>query len=272
MPSADWCLLVTIGRNLARTTMPSYAKKSRLVHAKALFEFGLRLVLHAEESQDLAPLGRAVVFRDGFLIAFLAARPLRKRNVKGMRLGITLIKNDDRYWLRFGADATKTGRPIDCHCPDALTPTFDRYMCHHRQVLLGSRGRPMSSTDAVWISASGRPMNDMAIYRATTTRTLAEFGKAVNPHLFRDCVATTIAVDDPTSIQIAMRILGHTRLATLERHYILATGIVASRSLLALIEAQRSTIENAASQQQRRMPKFPDMRLGRRVHGPRRGA
>jgi integrase len=94
--------------------------------------------------------------------------------------------------------------------------------------------------NAVWLSLTGAPMGATAIYRATTRRTLAKFGTAVNPHLFRDCAATTIALDDPKCIQIVMHVLGHTHLATSEAHYNQAAGFEAGTSLIALIEAQRS--------------------------------
>jgi len=273
MPTEDWSMLGTVCRNLKRNATPANDKAARLIHSRALFEFGLQLVRQAESSENIDPLRRAVLFRDGLLIAFLAARPLRKRNVKGMCLGTTFIRENGRYWLRFPAGETKPRRSIDLPCSAGLTPVFDRYLEVHRAVLLGraSSPGPKPGPRAVWISETGRPMDDMAIYRATTRPTLAEFGKAVNPHLFRDCAATAIAVDDPTCVQIVMHILGHTRLATGERHYNQARGIEASRSLIALIDAQRSESADRAPRQRTRMPDFPHKRLGQPTSRLRRG-
>jgi hypothetical protein len=273
MPTQDWSILGTVCRNLRRDAAPTNHKAARLIHARALLEFGQRLMREAENSENLDPLHRAVLFRDGLLIAFLAARPLRKRNIKGMYLGITFIRETGRYWLRFPAGQTKTRRSIDLPCPAALTPAFDRYIEVHRRVLLSRASSPEHdpSLHAVWISAAGRPMGDTAIHRVTTTRTWAEFGKAVNPHLFRDCAATTIAIDDPACVQIVMHILGHTRLTTGERHYNQARGIEASRSLIALIEAQRSEMVDRESHQRTRMPDFPHKRLGQPINRLRYG-
>ena len=44
---------------------------------------------------------------------------------------------------------------------------------------------------------------------AIVGRTAAAFGHPVNPHLFRDCAATSIAIDDPQHVRIASQILGH---------------------------------------------------------------
>jgi integrase/recombinase XerD len=270
MPTEDWSMLETVCRNLQRNVTTANDKAARLLHARELFEFGLRLVGEAEDSGNIDPVQRAVLFRDGLLIAFVAARPLRKRNIKGMCLGSTFIRENGRCRLRFSAGETKNRRSIDLSCPEALTEVFDKYLKVHRNVLLARASSPQPDLRAVWISTTGRPMDDMAIYRVTTTRTLAEFGKAVNPHLFRDCAATTIAIDDPICVQIVMHILGHTRLATAERHYNQARGVEAGRSLITLIEDQRSELADQASRQRCRMPDYPHKRLGRAIDRPRR--
>jgi hypothetical protein len=63
-------------------------------------------------------------------------------------------------------------------------------------------------------------------------------GQAIHPYLFRDCAATTIAIDDPAHVGIAFRLLGHRTEPTTERYYNQARGVEVSRltqeSLLAL--------------------------------------
>jgi integrase len=51
----------------------------------------------------------------------------------------------------------------------------------------------------------------------------------LNAHLFRDCVATEIAIHDPEHVQMIRPILGHATLATSERHYNLAGSLEAGR-------------------------------------------
>jgi len=60
-------------------------------------------------------------------------------------------------------------------------------------------------------------------------QTRAVFGHSVNPHLFRDCLATSVAVDDPNHFGIAARLLGHRNQATTERYYDQARSIDAIR-------------------------------------------
>jgi integrase/recombinase XerD len=79
-----------------------------------------------------------------------------------------------------------------------------------------------------------------ALQKALERHTRARFGHVVNTHLFRDCVATTIAYDDPEHIRICARILGHSRFSTTEGHYIVAKTVAAADHYHNLIEAIRS--------------------------------
>ena len=72
-------------------------------------------------------------------------------------------------------------------------------------------------------------MTEMAIYDLIRARTKAAFGKALNPHLFRDAAATTIAISSPEHVRSAAPLLGHRTFTTTERHYIQAMGLDAHR-------------------------------------------
>ena len=52
--------------------------------------------------------------------------------------------------------------------------------------------------------------------------TRAAFGQPVNPHLFRDAAATTMARDRPAQVRLTAPLLGHRSFATTERYYNLA--------------------------------------------------
>ena len=73
------------------------------------------------------------------------------------------------------------------------------------------------------------PLGQAAVYETIVGRTAAAFGQPVNPHLFRDCAATSIAIDDPEHVRIASQILGHRSTATTERYYNQAQSIDAAR-------------------------------------------
>ncbi len=69
----------------------------------------------------------------------------------------------------------------------------------------GQRGRI-----ATGFSAGGLSYN-----RHTRER----FGFPVNPHRFRDCAATSIAIEAPEHVGIILPVLGHARATTGERYY-----------------------------------------------------
>ena len=74
-----------------------------------------------------------------------------------------------------------------------------------------------------------------------TELTRAAFGRAVNPHLFRDCAATSLALEDPAHVRIAAQVLGHGAFSTTERHYNLARGQEAADSWHATLDGLRRT-------------------------------
>jgi integrase/recombinase XerD len=72
-------------------------------------------------------------------------------------------------------------------------------------------------------------MTDSGVYDRIVARTREGLGQPINPHLFRDCAATSVAIDDPAHIGIASRLLGHRSASTTERYYNQARGVEASR-------------------------------------------
>jgi len=84
-----------------------------------------------------------------------------------------------------------------------------------------------SVDNALWVSSHGSPMTEMAIYDRIRQHTESAFGKAINPHLFRDAAATTLAIADPENVRIAAPLLGHRTFTTTERYYQQARGFEA---------------------------------------------
>ena len=72
-------------------------------------------------------------------------------------------------------------------------------------------------------------MSKDGIYYRITKLTLRHLGRSIHPHLFRDCAATSLAIEDPRHVRIAASLLGHRRFRTTERFYIQARNIEASR-------------------------------------------
>jgi site-specific recombinase XerD len=102
---------------------------------------------------------------------------------------------------------------------------------------------------ALWISCDGSRMTKRGIYERVVRVTTEAFGVAINPHLFSDIAATTIAYADPERFRIAAQLLGHRRFATTEKYYLQASVAAANRrrqaSLLAIRRSRKSDLTSA---------------------------
>src|SRR5262249_59556123 len=103
-------------------------KRLRVVPPETLFRLGAELMNAANDPETGTTLKRASCYRDGLMIALLAARPLRRRNFARVEIGAHLVREVDAYWLRFDNAEPKTGEPIDAPFPDSLVPHLARIM------------------------------------------------------------------------------------------------------------------------------------------------
>jgi integrase/recombinase XerD len=196
-PGRDWSWINRIASRIRAQHKPARPKRSRLVNAGELLDLGLDLLAQAENENTVRR--RAITYRDGLIIALLAVRPLRLRNLAGLVLDHNLVRRGDGWWLEVAAEETKNKDPIELPWPDALVPALEIYLNRYRPFLARMRGRwSRPCGEALWLSTDGSPMTKMAIYDRVVGRTQEALGHPINPHLFRDCAAASIAIDDPT--------------------------------------------------------------------------
>lgn len=229
-PQEDWNWILR-GANRLRTVAVSVRdKRGRLQFPDRLAQLGMQTMAEADMSAVGRATWRAANYRDGLIIALLAHRPVRARNLTMIQCGRHLIQRNGGWWLVFQASETKTSQSYEMTFPVELAANLEHYLKRHRPVLLevGQRhGRP--PTEALWISAVGQAMCYATISLQIRRRTEAAFGKPLSPHLFRDCAATSIAIADPEHVRMIMPVLGHTSLATSERYYNQAQTLEAGR-------------------------------------------
>src|SRR5262249_35287110 len=128
---------------------------------------------------------------------------------------------------------------IEVPWPKQLTPHLETYLADHRAGIMALRS---VRSGALWLSMYGPPMTDNAIYDCIVARTCEGLGRPINPHLFRDCAATSVAIDDPTHVDIARSLLGHRTGSTTERYYNQARSLEASRLMQEFLLARRRNI------------------------------
>ena len=227
-PDDDWAWINRIASRVRSRHKPARPKRPRLVGAGELFDLGLDLMAGAEKENTMRRC--ATSYRDGLIVAVLAARPLRLRNLAGFMLDRTLVSRGDGWWIQISAAETKNREPIELPWPDTLVLALETYLAQYRPVLARMRGRwSRPSGGALWLSTDGSPMTRMAIYDRIIARTRNGLHRPINPHLFRDCAATSIAIEDPAHVGVATRLLGHRTRGTTERYYNQARSIEAAR-------------------------------------------
>jgi integrase len=199
-----------------------------------------------EANNETTTLRRYKTYRDGLMIGLLASRQLRLRNLAGLTLNRTLVQRGDGWWIQIPATETKTKDPIEEPWPEMLVPHLQTYLAVHRAGIAVLRGlRIGASSDALWLSMYGLPMTDNGVYDRVVTRTREGLGQPINPHLFRDCAVTSLAIDDPAHIGIASRLLGHRTGSTAERYYNQACSVEASRLMQEFLLARRNDVLGA---------------------------
>jgi hypothetical protein len=111
------------------------------------------------------------------------------------------VRTGQGWRLVIPGPESKTGRPLELLFPEVLVPALERYLTVHRPVLAQVSGA--AGGQALWLSAVGRPLHEGTLGFHVKALTRAAFGRAVNVHLFRDCAATSLAIEDPVHVRIA---------------------------------------------------------------------
>lgn len=221
-------------------------KLAKIRPSYAIADVGMQLMQQAEHMAPGWHRPPALVFRDGLIVALLAYRPVRLGNLANIRIGEHLVEAGDGYKISFSAEETKQGKSLSFDLPQSLVPHVRRYIEVYRPALIAAGWHGASSGHLLWISRDGGPLTSSAITELVKRRTKAAFGAAINPHLFRDCAATTIATDEPGRAHAIPGVLGHSSPATSERHYNQARMTEAAERYHHVIEKHRRRKPRAA--------------------------
>jgi hypothetical protein len=118
-PGRDWSWIYRMASSVRARQKPARPKRHRLVDTTRLFDLGIDLM---EAENQSTGLRRFKAYRDGLMIALLASRPLRLRNLTGLALDRTLVRRGDEWWVQIPATETKTKEPIELPWPEMLAP------------------------------------------------------------------------------------------------------------------------------------------------------
>jgi site-specific recombinase XerD len=239
VPDTNWLWLREIWQRLEHRAVPLRDKNARLAETAELLNCGVQAMEEAESCRDQSLFERAVLYRDGLLVALLATRPFRLANLTQIEMGRHLVRRGEEFWLQFEAAETKAYQPIEAPFPDELLPYLEKYVCMYRPLFLRNPKRDPLHTHKLWLSTWGRGLCENMVYRRIMSLTEKRLGRAINPHSFRHAAATSIAFGDPDHVRITKSILGHASLAASEAYYNLAQAFEASRRYYEHIRALR---------------------------------
>ena len=212
-PERDWSWLRKIVGRLDARQRPRN-KRPRIVEVGRLYELGFRLMDAADQADDGRAFRPVIDYRDGLIIALLAACPLRRGNFTSLELDRTLIRVTDSWLVHIPQSESKTGRVIEIAVPNDLGLRIERYVRIFRP-----RFRNLRESKHFWLSRNGRPLSDSNLFYLVTRRTREALGRSVNPHLFRDCAVTTIALHHGAQMGAGVALLGHRNPRTTGKYY-----------------------------------------------------
>jgi len=193
----------------ARSRRPKFVEDKMSSDA---FDLGIKLVDSARKSA-IRMDERAVLFRDGLMIALAGLTGLRSRNLRSMRVGFELLQIDRSHRIFFASSQTKNGRVIELPWPTILNRELREYLSLWRPVLLNGK-----KCDFVFATRNGRPMASSNVYNRFAHRTGSEWSAKCGPHEFRKIVARTLLASHPGEPTLPADILAITnRIA--DKHY-----------------------------------------------------
>ena len=218
----DWTWIHRASSRIYATAVLVRDPTERMQPSEAVLALGHDLMHAAEHDRFRTALDRATLFRDGLLLAFLVQRPFRLANLASLAFGEHLQKIGPEWHIYVPGRETKTGEAIGCLWPASLHAALESYIEVYREELLRTSKMP-KRVSALWISRHAKSMCPAAISVQIKLRTGEDFGKTINPHIFRHIAATTIATSNPEGSMDIKGVLGHATIATSEKHYNRAT-------------------------------------------------
>jgi len=251
-PEANLDLLRTLCTTLQAQAEPSRNKHARIRAPREIWKACEAFMLEIARSEN--PLTHPVAsrYRDAMILGVLSHRPLRRRNIASLTLGVQLTQDAGKWYCHIPHTETKDGRSIEFALPQdaGFTTCFSYYLQVVRQKLIKlhpiNQDAVHTLTGPLWVSTRGQILTDHALYYAVTRISKELLGKPLYPHLLRDCSASAMSSDAPEYILAASRILGHSSLKTTLSHYEQSSMLAAGARLVEHMSALQAKLEAEA--------------------------
>lgn len=231
-PDSDVSFIRRVADRIRSSAVRRRDVRTRIRPPQDLLEVGLELMVRAQR-EGPSELRRALLFRDGLLLALWVFRALRVSNLTNIALDRQLVKTKRGYTLQFADSEMKNRRSFNVEWPRGLDGPLDTYLNVYRPILQArNKG---GASDGLWLSWHGNALCAGRVSEIINDRTRAALGEAVNPHFVRYIVGTAVAERQPHYVADVAAILSHACLETSERHYIHANAIRAAETYQGLL-------------------------------------
>jgi len=226
-----------LARHYQRITdaTPSHRKQGRIVETGVLVDAG---VTHYLQHRDLAcgSIESASACRDGMMVTLLALMPMRRRPFTSLELGRSLQRCAGGWRVVLDQVDLKSGQYWEATVPEPASSLLSHYVDVVRPMLMVPGAQ---DAGRLWLTKHGTAYTDgyMGVWIKQLTFRL--MGRAISPHLFRDCAATTMALSSAKDARGIRALLGHASDRTAERHYNQASAMEAGRELQDIIMTRR---------------------------------
>lgn len=236
VPAGDWRWLADTCNALNRWAKPVTDKNARMrpsqeIYGAAVAEMDRLL------AQPIEGRNKLCAYRNALMVAWMAARPLRLKNFTALTMGKSLLPHGESWLICIAGEDMKKGQPLECEVPNSLLPYLHSYLQEVRPRLMIAGG----ASQTLWVAWEKTAITQREVYHCFVSTTRRLLGVTINPHLLRDCAATSLSLISVGAARAAAPLLGHTQFATTQRHYVRARQVEASRT----INNALSTIKSA---------------------------
>jgi site-specific recombinase XerC len=236
-PERKWRWLQDVCNRIQINAQPSKDKRSRMRQTPEIVAAAIG------ELQRLpcpvTTVKEALAYRDALMLALMATRPLRVKNFTSLELGRHVTRTQPNWLISIPAAETKTEQPIAFDLPEMLLPWFEGYLSEVRILFPQA-----AQSSMLWLGKDGVLNNQQSVGIRITKLTHRLLGVAINPHLLRDCAASSLANASADMAQAAPALLGHRHRSTTERYYIQADNLAASRKVGHRLETIKAALRD----------------------------
>ena len=166
---------------------------------------------------------RASAFQRGLMLKLLVRVPLRQRNVREMRLGEHLFKDQDGYWQLYfsgtdlkishrGAAVNKYELNLSTYAPEWIA-LLDEFLRVHRPRLPNPTGSTL-----LFLTHRGRPFDVQSLREELSLAVAMRTGQRFYPHLIRTIWATAY-LEKTQDFTTAAVMLGDTPATVMKAYY-----------------------------------------------------